>query len=146
MHTQKLRLLREWVKMTFLANDGISFDFLNLKFYIYFIGHFPHPWILNLPGHGKTKLIIKSSLMNINAFRRRGWGWMDWEFGISRCKLLYREWINNKVLLCSTGTYIQYPVINHNGKRYKKECTYVQLNHFAERQKLTQHCKSTILQ
>ena len=43
MHTQKLRLLREWVKMTFLANDGISFDFLNLKFYIYFIGHFPHP-------------------------------------------------------------------------------------------------------
>lgn len=43
MHKQKLRLLREWVKMTFLANDGISFDFLNLKFYIYFIGHFPHP-------------------------------------------------------------------------------------------------------
>ena len=23
----------------------------------------------------------------------------DWEFGISRCKLLYIEWINNKVLL-----------------------------------------------
>ena len=26
----------------------------------------------------------------------------DWEFGISRCKLLYIEWINNKVLLYST--------------------------------------------
>ena len=26
-------------------------------------------------------------------------GVMDWEFGISRCKLLYIEWINNKVLL-----------------------------------------------
>ena len=72
-------------------------------------------------------------------------GGMDWEFGISRCKLLYIEWINNKVLLCSTGNYIQYPVINHNGKEYKK-CIYVYLNQFAVQQKLTQHCKSTILQ
>ena len=30
----------------------------------------------------------------------------DWEFGISRCKLLYIGWINNKVLLYSTGNYI----------------------------------------
>ena len=29
--------------------------------------------------------------------------------------------INNKVLLCSTGNYIQYAVINHNGKEYEKE-------------------------
>ena len=43
-------------------------------------------------------------------------GGMDWEFGVSRCKLLRIEWINNKVLLCSTGNYIQYPIINHNGK------------------------------
>ena len=28
--------------------------------------------------------------------------------------------INNKVLMCSTGNYTQYPVINHNGKEYKK--------------------------
>ena len=47
---------------------------------------------------------------------------MEWEFGISRCKLLYIEWINNKVLLNSTGNYIQYPVINYNGKEYQKEC------------------------
>ena len=44
-------------------------------------------------------------------------GGKDWEFGINRCKLLYTEWINNKVLLQSTGNYIQYPVINHNKKR-----------------------------
>ena len=50
-----------------------------------------------------------------------GGGGMEWEFGICRCKLLYREWINNKVLLYSTGNYIQYPVINHNGKEYEKE-------------------------
>ena len=40
-----------------------------------------------------------------------GGGGMHWEFGISRCKLLYIEWINNKVLLYSTGNYIQYPII-----------------------------------
>ena len=51
---------------------------------------------------------------------RGGEGGMEWEFGISRCKLLYIDWINNKVLLHSTGNYIQYPVINHDGKAYEK--------------------------
>ena len=45
-------------------------------------------------------------------------GGMDWEFGISRCKLLYTECINNKVLENSTGNYTSYLVINHNGKEY----------------------------
>ena len=49
-------------------------------------------------------------------------GGLDWEFGISRCKLVYREWINSKVLLYSTGNHSQYPVINHNGKEYEKIC------------------------
>ena len=54
--------------------------------------------------------------------RGRGeWERMDWELGISRCKLLYIGWINNKVLLYDTGYYIQYPVINHNGKEYEKK-------------------------
>ena len=26
-------------------------------------------------------------------------GGMDWEYGVSRCKLLHREWINSKALL-----------------------------------------------
>ena len=60
---------------------------------------------------------------------------MDCEFGLSRCKLVYIEWINNKVLLYRTGNYNQYPminhiypminhiypVINHDGKEYEKE-------------------------
>ena len=56
---------------------------------------------------------------------RGGGGGRDWEFGVSRCKLAYIGWINNKVLLYSTENYIQYPVINHNGKEYEKE--YIQL-------------------
>ena len=70
---------------------------------------------------------------------------MEWEIGVSRCKLLHIEWINNKVLLYSTGSSIQYPEINHNGKEPKKECMYSQIN-FAVQQKLIQHCKSTVLQ
>ena len=50
---------------------------------------------------------------------------LDGEFGISRCKLVYIEWIDNKVLLYCTGNYIQYPMINHNGKEYEKECMYM---------------------
>ena len=33
---------------------------------------------------------------------------------VSKCKLLHMEWINNKVLLYSTGNYIWYPMI-HQG-------------------------------
>ena len=77
---------------------------------------------------------------------KRGGGGKDWEFGLSRCKLLYIEWINNKVLPYSTGNYIQYLVINHNGKEYGKKYIHIILNHFADHQKLTQHCKLTILQ
>ena len=32
-----------------------------------------------------------------------GRGGKDWEFGIGRDKLLYIGWINNKVILYSTG-------------------------------------------
>ena len=38
-------------------------------------------------------------------------GGMEWDSGISRCKLVYVEWIN-KVPLYSTGNYTQYPIIN----------------------------------
>ena len=48
-------------------------------------------------------------------------GGMEWDIGVNRCKHLYIEWVNNRVLLCSTGNYIQYPVINHNGEEYEKE-------------------------
>ena len=36
-------------------------------------------------------------------------------------KLLYAEQINNKILLLRMGKCIQYPMINHNEKEYKKE-------------------------
>ena len=42
---------------------------------------------------------------------------MEWEVG----------WINNQVLLYGTGNYIQYPVINHNGKEYLKKNIYIRV-------------------
>ena len=66
-------------------------------------------------------------------------------FGINRNMLLYIKYINNKDILYSTRSYIQYCVIVCDGKEPEKE--YISyLNHFAVHLKLTQHCKSTILQ
>ena len=39
--------------------------------------------------------------------------------------IMFIGWINSKVLLYSTGNYIRYPVINHNGKEYEKEYIYI---------------------
>ena len=38
---------------------------------------------------------------------------VGWDFGIGRCKLL-------PFLMYSTGNHIESPVINHNGKEFKK--------------------------
>ena len=46
-----------------------------------------------------------------------GGGGKDMEIGVSRCKLLYIGYINNKVLLHSTGNFSQYPAINHMQKK-----------------------------
>ena len=41
------------------------------------------------------------------------------KLGISRYTLLYIKQINNKALLYSTGNYLQYLIINYNGKNLK---------------------------
>ena len=47
----------------------------------------------------------------------KGWGEMEREAGVSRCKLLYIEWVNNNME--KIDNYIQYPRINQNGKENK---------------------------
>ena len=56
---------------------------------------------------------------------KEGGGERDWEFGVSRCKLLHLERIDNKVLLYSVGNYIQSPGIAMMEKKIKKECVRV---------------------
>ena len=43
------------------------------------------------------------------------------ESGLGRGKLLCKEQINSKVLLPSTGSYMQCPAINRNGREHEKE-------------------------
>ena len=47
-------------------------------------------------------------------------GGRDWQFGISRHKLLYIRQINDKVLLYIPRNYVQYPVIDHMERNMKK--------------------------
>ena len=74
--------------------------------------------------------------------REEDGGRMECEFGVSRGKLLYGDWMNSEVLLESTGNQIQYPVISHSGKEYEKECVCVYIYFAATKTKL-QHCNST---
>ena len=50
---------------------------------------------------------------------------MDSEVGVGRCKLLHLEWINNEVLLYSTGNQIQSLVIEHDKREYEKKNVYI---------------------
>ena len=69
--------------------------------------------------------VIKSKLLQKQTHRygeqtcscQVGWGsGMNGEFGVGRCKPLHLELISNKVLLYSTGTYIQSLGIEHDGR------------------------------
>ena len=68
---------------------------------------------------------------------------------INRCRELCIKYINNKVLLHTTGNYTQYIITTYNGKEYEKEKiqreTYADLNHFVIHWTLTHHSISTIL-
>ena len=52
---------------------------------------------------------------------KEGRGGINWDFGISKCKLP-RVKHKNKAPLYSTGNYTQHPIINHDGKEYEEVC------------------------
>ena len=73
--------------------------------------------------YGKKKDSQKTDLWLSRG--KMGGGGEDWEVRISRHKLLYIGWVNNKVLLYSSGNYIHYSVTNHSGKAYAKVYIYI---------------------
>ena len=50
---------------------------------------------------------------------------MDWEFGVSRYKLLHLVWISSEVLLYSAGNYIQSLGIEHDARQRKRMHVYM---------------------
>ena len=106
-----------WMDLEIIILSEVSQTKTNIWYHLYVESKIWHKW---------TYLWNRNRLTDIEnrlvvAKGERDEGGIDWEFGISRYKLLYIEWINNKVLLYSTENYIQYPVINHNRKEYEKE-------------------------
>ena len=73
---------------------------------------------------------------------------VGWGFGIGTHTLRYIEWLTNGDLLYITENPTQYSVIVCGGKEHEREWiwVYLWLNHFLVQQKLSQTCKSTILQ
>ena len=65
-----------------------------------------------------------------------GGGGMDWEFGISRGKLLYIEWIRKRSSCTAQGTICNILWQTIMEKNLKKECLlFVYLTHFAVQKK-----------
>ena len=54
---------------------------------------------------------------------RRDGGGIKWVSGISRFKIVYREWIDKNY--CGAGNDMKYFVTNHNGKENEKACMHV---------------------
>ena len=65
------------------------------------------------------KTEIDAQIERIDLWLPRKRGENDWEFRISRFKLVYIEQINNKVLLYSIRNYIQYLIIIYSGKEFE---------------------------
>ena len=71
------------------------------------------------PGEGNGNPIQYSCLEN----PMDGGAWWATVHGVSKSRTRLSDFtFTFTFLLYSTGNYIQYPVINHNGKDYKKEC------------------------
>ena len=123
-HTQwsLLSLRKDWNDVIFSYTDGPR-DYHTTRShrkgkykYHYDITYM---WNLNYDRNGllyKPETDAQPSRPDLWLQRQRGGGGGSTGVsGISRCKLFYVEWIN-KVLLCSTRSYIHYPVTNHNEK------------------------------
>ena len=50
---------------------------------------------------------------------------MDWEFGVSRCKLLHIRMDKQQGSMVQHRKLYQYSVTNHSGKEYEKDCIYI---------------------
>ena len=66
---------------------------------IYYYMLYPHPRSFIFSVKNKINRFTDIENRLVVAKGKRGGGGMEWEFGVSSCKLLHIEWISNKVLL-----------------------------------------------
>ena len=79
------------------------------------------------PLHPQHLLIFLPVPLGDNLLKIWGLGGsgMEWEFGVSRRKLLYLEWICNGVPLYNTGNSIQPPETDHDRWQSEKKNVYI---------------------
>ena len=53
--------------------------------------------------YDRNELISETDIENRFVVAKVRWVWVDWEFGISICKLLYMGWIHNKFYCVAAG-------------------------------------------
>lgn len=93
----------------------------------------------------KTETVLQTHRLDLWFPRgRRMEEGMTGSLGLADNKLLHPEWIKNKVLLYSTENYIQYLVINRNGKEHICMCVCITESPCWQ-WNLAQQCKSTTL-
>ena len=73
----------------------------------------------------KQKQTHRQRKQTCNCQGGRGREGMGWTGSLGLVDANYLEWINNEVLLHSTGNYIQSLGVDHDGRYYKKENVYI---------------------
>ena len=102
---------KQWNSVICSSVDGLEIITLTevsqkdkdtIRYHFYVKSKIGHKWIYLQNRNRLTD--VENRLM---VAKGEGGGIRRLRVGIHRCKLLYIDWINNKVLLCSTGNYIQ---------------------------------------
>ena len=102
-----------WMCLQIIILSGISQIKTNIIWYhLYVESKIWHKWIYL---QNRNSLIDTENRLVVAKWEEVEKG-KDWEFRISKCELLYLEWVKNKVLLQGTRNYIQYLMVNHNVK------------------------------
>ena len=91
-----------------------------IKYHLYVESKIKHKWTY-LWNRNKIRNTENRRLVaKVEGSRRE----VDWESRVSSCKVVYTEWIKDKILLYSKGKYIQYPMIT-TMEKYEKEWRYM---------------------
>ena len=101
-----------WMDLEIIILSEISQRKTNIIYHLHVQSKTGHKWIYLWNRNRLTD--TENGFVVASGQRRRERDGLG--IGVSRCKLLYRKWINNKVLLYITGNYTQYPMINYNRK------------------------------
>lgn len=70
----------------------------------------------------EIKYLGSNPLIKANSFGERPKNTATQVFILAREMCKYKNKMNSRIIIYSTGKHLQYPVTNHSGKKYKKEC------------------------